>query len=69
MTGPLRQTRETKKDLHSDDSELPDNLMRTSTDCGGEPEHLERTDAETGGTCKLHKERLRVGIHPTAHLL
>ena len=30
---------------------------RTSLDCGRKPEHLDETQAVTGGTCKLYTER------------
>jgi len=49
--------------------ESPNNLTCMFLDSGRKPEYPERTHTYTGGTCKLHTERLQLGIEPGTLLL
>jgi len=44
--------------------ETPINLTYMFLDSGRKPEYPERTHAYTGRTCKLHTERLQLGVEP-----
>ncbi|XP_061116514.1 SLAM family member 9-like [Conger conger] len=42
--------------LPTDNLDSPVSRTCTSLECGRKPEHLEESYADTGGTCKLHRE-------------